>query len=235
MAEKSETKTDAKVVADTAAVEAAVTDAKAAAAAAATAATAAPAGTVDAPVEPVKTNLMAGGKPVVAVPEAPEVTPGPAQPTPEAAAKQPPADEPLIATVGIPRVETSVEKLIKDQVAGDEMNLLRDPREAHNEAARLSMIAATPGATMVINDLGALKGTVETGGIAQARVRLIFEWFDGQGVYHEAGKLLNLPTNEVEKLVGTGKAERVGVTVQVERDLALEKAIADGKALGLTV
>lgn len=38
--------------------------------------------------------------------------------------------------------------------------------------------------------------------------RLLYDWWDGQGIRHEHGKTLDLPLNEAKRLIGEKKAER---------------------------
>lgn len=145
---------------------------------------------------PVEGLEVKGGK-VVAVPAEPEVTPPPAQPKPEQAAKPGSADEEVTANIGHVRVRTTAEKRVQAESGNKEANTLRDAKEAHRDAARLS-VAVQMGTEFQTADIEG----------ENTRVRLLFDWFDGQGVAHERGKELDLPPNEASKLVYEGRAER---------------------------
>lgn len=160
-----------------------------------------------------------GGK-VVAVPPEPEVTPPPAQPTPDEAAKVP-ANQETVANIGQLRVKTAAEHRMEAETVSKEANLLRPAKEAHADAARISIVA-TQGTEFAFGDL---KGIDAEGAGNLARARLLFDWRDGQGVFHERGKELDLPRNEAAKLIEQGLAERVNPP---EADL-VETAVAQAQ------
>lgn len=177
--------------------------------------------------EPVKVEGLevSGGK-VVAVPAEPEVTPPPAQPTPDQAAKAPPAKEEVVANIGHVRVKTSAEKRVEGETATKEDHWLRDAKEAHRDAARLSVVVSV-GTEFQVDDLKSLD---PEGGAKLSRARLLFDWNDGQGVFHERGKELDLPRNEAAKLIEQGLAERANPP---ELD-PIEKAMAEATINVLT-
>lgn len=150
-------------------------------------------------------GLKAGGQTVVAVPQEPEVTPPPAQPTPDRAASVPPRNEKVMADIGQLRVETAAEKRIVDTLGAEEDHWLRPAKEAHADAAKLSVLA-TVGTETSVWDLK--RPLDENEATRLVRVRLLFDWFDGQGVPHPRGKQLDLPQNEAVRLVREGFAER---------------------------
>lgn len=172
--------------------------------------------------EPVKVEGLevSGGK-VVAVPAEPDVTPGPAQPEPEQAAKPASGDEEVVANIGHVRIRTEAEKRVQAETGKQEDHWLRPAKEAHADAARISIVATT-GNEFAFNDL---KGTDAEGAGTLARVRLMFDWRDGQGVFHERAKELDLPRNEAAKLIEQGLAERVNPP-DVE---PIEKAMTDAQ------
>lgn len=162
---------------------------------------------------PVEGLEVKGGKVVAVAPE-PEII-GEAQPTPDKPAEAPPKDEKVVANIGVLRVETTQEKRIEEATGNAEANALRDPKQAHAEAAGLSVIA-TPGTELRTDD-------IRTDDYAPVRSRLLFDWFDGQGVFHPRGKIMDLPRNEAMKLIGDGRAERANPP-----DLPpVEKAVAE--------
>jgi len=156
--------------------------------------------------EPVQVEgLQVSGGRVVAVPTEPEVTPPPAQPEPEQAAKAPTGTEEVVANIGHVRIRTEAEKRVQGETDAKEDHWLRPAKEAHADAARISVVA-TSGNEFAFSDL---KGIDPEGATIMARVRLLFAWHDGQGVFHARGKELDLLRNEAAKLVEQGLAERV--------------------------
>lgn len=177
--------------------------------------------------EPVKVEGLevSGGK-VVAVPAEPEVTPPPAQPEPEQAAKAATGTEEVVANIGHVRIRTAAEKRATEEAGTKEDHWLRPAKEAHADAARVSVVAAA-GNEFAVSDL---KGIDPEGAGNLVRTRLLFDWNDGQGVFHGRGKELDLLRNEAAKLVEQGLAERVNPPA-VE---PIEQAVTDAtiKALG---
>lgn len=155
--------------------------------------------------EPVKVEGLevSGGK-VVAVPPQEEKT-GPAEIEPEQAAKAPTGDEEVVANIGHVRIRTEAEKRVQGETDAKEDHWMRPAKEAHADAARLGIVA-TSGNEFAFADL---KGIDPEGAGLMARVRLLFDWNDGQGVFHARGKELDLLRNEAAKLVEQGLAERV--------------------------
>ena len=152
---------------------------------------------------PVEGLQVSGGR-VVAVPPEPDVTPPPAQPTPDKAAKAAPKGEEVVANIGHVRIKTSREKRVEDETGNKEDHWLRPAKEAHADAARVAIVAPL-GTEFTVSDL---KSTDAEGAQALHRARLLFDWTDGQGVHHERGKELDLFRNEAAKLIEQGLAER---------------------------
>lgn len=125
----------------------------------------------------------------------------PVEMKPEKAAKAPPADEKVMADIGQLRVQTAAEKRIVEETGDKEDHWLRPAKEAHADAAKISVLS-TVGTEMSVGDLdGSNEAEI-------VRVRLLFDWNDGQGVGHPRGKQMDLPKNEAVKLVREGFAER---------------------------
>ena len=113
------------------------------------------------------------------------------------------ANEDTLPTIGGPRVASTQE--IREQQAGEDMEVApypADPVEAHARAAALSQPRG-PAAEFRTSDL--VKG--ETGEELFA-IRLLNDWWDGQGLRHKRGDTIDVPYNEAKRLVGERKAER---------------------------
>lgn len=141
---------------------------------------------------------------VTGVVEKPAPEPNPAPTEPEQAAKAPAGDEEVVANIGHVRVRTTAEKRVTDETDAKEEHHLRPAKEAHAEAARLSVLATVGTETQT----GDVRGTLAEDAAQLVRARLLFDWIDGQGVGHARGKELDLPRNEAVKLIEEGRAER---------------------------
>lgn len=136
--------------------------------------------------------------------EKPAPEPNPAPTEPEKAATAPSADEEVVANIGHVRVRTAAEKRMGEETDTKEDHWLRPAKEAHAEAARLSVLA-TVGTETQTSDV---RGTTAEDAASLVRARLLFDWIDGQGVSHLRGKEMDLPRNEAVKLIEEGRAER---------------------------
>lgn len=141
---------------------------------------------------------------VQGVVEKPAPAPNPAPEEPDQAATAPAGDEEVVANIGHVRVRTTAEKRVIDETDAKEDHWLRPAKEAHAEAARLSVLA-TVGTETQTSDV---RGTNAEDAAQLVRARLLFDWIDGQGVSHARGKELDLVRNEAVKLIEEGRAER---------------------------
>ena len=113
------------------------------------------------------------------------------------------ANEDTLPTLGGPRVASSQE--IREEAAGEEMEPAPypgDAREAHARAAELSKQRG-PAPEFDTSD-------IEKGerGEKLYPIRLLNDWWDGQGLRHKRGEIIEVPYNEAKRLVGEMKAER---------------------------
>jgi hypothetical protein len=126
---------------------------------------------------------------------------GAAAPVSQAAIEQ--ANMDTLPTLGGPRVASSQE--IREEQAGANLEVApypADPVEAHKRAVELSQNPA-PAPEFQTSDIE--KG--ETGEDLYP-IRLLNDWWDGQGIRHKRGDLIEVPYNEAIRLVGDRKAER---------------------------
>lgn len=177
--------------------------------------------TPEAAQEPVAVEGLevSGGK-VVAVPAEPEVTPPPAQMEPEKAASAAPEDQEVMANIGHLRVQTEAEKRVAQETDAKEDHHLRPAKEAHADAARLSVLV-TVGTE---RDTADVRGNGAEDAALLVRTRLLFDWIDGQGVGHARGKEMDLPRNEAVKLIEEGRAERANPPEANPVELAMAEA-----------
>lgn len=113
------------------------------------------------------------------------------------------ANDDTLPTIGGPRVASSQE--IREEQAAEDVGAApypADPKEAHARAAALSKQRG-PAPEFKTSDLE--KG--ETGEDLYP-IRLLNDWWDGQGLRHKRGEVLEVPYNEAKRLVGDRKAER---------------------------
>ena len=136
--------------------------------------------------------------------EKPAPAPNPAPEQPEQAATPAAGTEEVVANIGHVRVRTSAEKRVTDETDAKEDHWLRPAKEAHAEAAKLSVLVTT-GTEL---ETGDVRGTNPEDAVQLVRARLLFDWIDGQGVTHTRGKELDLVRNEAVKLIEEGRAER---------------------------
>lgn len=110
------------------------------------------------------------------------------------------ANEDTLPTLGGPRVASSPE--IREENIADDVGAApypSDPLEAHARAAALSKPRA-PAPEFRTSDMAK--------GDKLYSIRLLNDWWDGQGLRHKRGEVLDVPYNEAKRLVGEKKAER---------------------------
>ncbi len=113
------------------------------------------------------------------------------------------ANQDTLPTLGGPRVASTQE--IREERMGEEMEPAPypgDPRDAHSRAVALSK-ARGPAEEFKTSDLD--KGAT---GEKLYPIRLLNDWWDGQGLRHARGEVVEVPYNEAKRLVGERKAER---------------------------
>lgn len=113
------------------------------------------------------------------------------------------ANSDTLPTLGGPRVASTAE--IREELIAEEMEAApypADPKEAHARAAALSRPRA-PAPEFRTSDL--VKGEK---GEDLFPIRLLNDWWDGQGLRHKRGEIVELPYNEAKRLVGEKKGER---------------------------
>lgn len=108
-----------------------------------------------------------------------------------------------LPTLGGPRVASAQE--VREEQAGETMEPAPypgDPVEAHDMAARLSQ---QTGYVPEFDTSDIQKGEK---GEDLYPIRLLNDWWDGQGIRHKRGETIEVPYNEALRLVGERKAER---------------------------
>lgn len=104
-----------------------------------------------------------------------------------------------VAGTGVMRVETSQE--IRQREAGVAADPVpTDPKEAHNMAAENAK-ASQEAPEFNTADIEAAKEQTFP-------IRLLFDWWDGQGNRHERNSIVNVAVNDAVKLIQERKAER---------------------------
>lgn len=122
------------------------------------------------------------------------------------------ANKDSLPTLGGPRVASSQE--IREEKAADQTGAApypANPREAHARAATLSQ-SRGPAPEFRTSDIE--KGEK---GEDLYKIRLLNDWWDGQGLRHKRGELIEVPYNEAKRLVGERKAERADAFFGEER------------------
>lgn len=114
----------------------------------------------------------------------------------------------LVPDMGGIRVETAAEVEANKRSEGQPVAPAPgDPKEAHALAVELSQIqpVAQP------QDLPSA-GSVAAADKAEEvyPIRLLYDWWDGQGVRHLRDEVVDMPLNEAQKLMDEGKGEYVG-------------------------
>lgn len=158
--------------------------------------------------------------------------PKPTEAPQPSAPKAPPADLDTTPEIGHERALTSAELAEREASSNEQAAPIREPKEAHKDAAVRSMVGFT-GQEFNARDLRA-PGMYENTAEELTSVRLLFDWRDGQGVLHELGKELDLPWNEAKRLVNEGRAERVNPPeVELAEDWIAQARLAKDAARGV--
>ncbi|AYD02200.1 hypothetical protein [Neorhizobium sp. NCHU2750] len=119
-----------------------------------------------------------------------------------------PGEARLVPDMGGMRVETAAEVEATKKAEGQPVAPAPgDPKEAHALAVELSQVqpVAEP------QDLPTA-GSVNAADVAEDvyPVRLLYDWWDGQGVRHPRDEVVEMPLNEMQKLIDEGKGEYAG-------------------------
>ena len=113
------------------------------------------------------------------------------------------ANESIPATGGV-RVRTS-EELREEQTENiPAAPYPADPKQSHAVASGRAEREETALAEFKTSDLTKINDETEK----TVPARLLYDWWDAQGVRHVRGTVLDLPINEAKLLIGQRKAER---------------------------
>lgn len=123
------------------------------------------------------------------------------------------SDAQVVPNIGVPRAETS-EEIRQREDAGDVSKAApypADPKEAH----KIAVEASERQADAPEFDTSDIQGHTVEGKKATKKdkkgtvvIRLLYDWWDGQGVRHPLNTEVEVPLNEARKLVDERKAER---------------------------
>lgn len=114
----------------------------------------------------------------------------------------------IIPNIGQPRAETSEEiREDQDQPSGVAKFPSDDPKAAHEKAVRRTRRIDT-AREFKTDDLTGTTVNGEEGGRTSVIVRLLYDWWDGEGNRHPLNSEIELPLNEARRLVDERKAER---------------------------
>lgn len=119
-----------------------------------------------------------------------------------------PGEARLVPDMGGIRVETAAEveatKRAENQPVAPAPG---DPKEAHALAVELSQVQRVTQP----QDLPAA-GSVQSAELADEvyPIRLLYDWWDGQGLRHPRDEIVEIPLNEAQKLMAEGKGEYAG-------------------------
>ncbi|NTF35559.1 hypothetical protein [Agrobacterium rubi] len=134
-----------------------------------------------------------------------EQTPAPAPaPTPA------PGEAREVPAIGGVRVETAEEvQETKENAGQPSYPYGGDPKEGHALAAENAQ--RFEQASRQVPDLP-VAGTVSAAQTAEELypIRLLYDWWDGQGVRHPRDEVVDMPLNEANKLMSEGKGEYAG-------------------------
>lgn len=122
------------------------------------------------------------------------------------------ADAKIIPNIGQPRAQSS-EEIRQDQEDGAGMGTVTkvapypgDPQAAHVRAIALSERQRDSGEFNTEDLTGHfVDGDGKTDTVV---IRLLYDWWDGQGVRHPLNSMVEVPINEARNLVDQRKAER---------------------------
>jgi hypothetical protein len=121
------------------------------------------------------------------------------------------ADSKIIPNIGVPRAQSSEEMRqdAEDQRGGDVAKAAPYPGNPH-EAQVKAILASERQRYSGEFDTTDLTGT-SVGGTGESDtvvVRLLYDWWDGQGVRHPLNSKVEMPMNDARNLVDQRKAER---------------------------
>ncbi|HEX5935679.1 MAG TPA: hypothetical protein VFY63_16090 [Pseudorhizobium sp.] len=128
---------------------------------------------------------------------------------PEPAPQPAPGEARIVPEIGVARVETAEE--VQQTKEGENQPVAPyegDPKEAHAlAAAQAERAAASPAMTTFgLPNPGAVPAEGQKEELYS--VRLLYDWWDGQGIRHPRDEVVDLPLNEAKKLLAEGKGER---------------------------
>jgi hypothetical protein len=123
-----------------------------------------------------------------------------------------PGEARLEPEIGVARVETAEE--VQRTKEGQNQPVAPypgDPRASHDLAVAQAQRAE---ATMTVSRALDLPAAGSLAAVEKAEevypIRLLYDWWDGQGVRHPRDEVVDMPLNEAEKLMGEGKGEYAG-------------------------
>ncbi len=119
------------------------------------------------------------------------------------------ANEDTLPTLGGPRVASSQE--IREEAAGEEMEPAPFPGDRRRKGRRAAELSRKRGPAPEFNTSDIEKGEK---GEKLYPIRLLNDWWDGQGLRHKRGEVIEVPYNEAKRLVGEMKAERADAFFQ---------------------
>lgn len=126
----------------------------------------------------------------------------------EAAPVPAPGEARIVPDMGGVRVETAAEVQASKEAENQPVAPYPgDPRESHTLAVEQSQ-------RPIVNERPDLPQAGSLAATEQAEevypIRLLYDWWDGQGVRHPRDEVVDMPLNEAQKLMDEGKGEYAG-------------------------
>lgn len=121
-----------------------------------------------------------------------------------------PGEARIVPDIGVARVETAEEvRQTKEGEKAPAAPYDGDPKEAHALAVEQSQrVAQAPAKPDNLPSVGMPPAEGEEEELYP--IRLLYDWWDGQGIRHPRDSTIDVPLNEMEKLMAEGKAEYAG-------------------------
>lgn len=116
----------------------------------------------------------------------------------------------IVPNIGVPRAQTSEEMRVDAEESGGVSQAAPypgDPKTAHAKAVAQSERQQDPAEFRTDDLTGQTVGGKEKGADT-VKVRLLYDWWDGQGVRHPLNSIVEMPLNDARNLVDQRKAER---------------------------
>jgi hypothetical protein len=135
-----------------------------------------------------------------------------------------PGEAEVVANLGVLRVETAEEVQQNKENSGQPVAPYDgDPREAHErvvmQANRAALSTSNAFDALNLPAVGMPPALDDKGRAAPEElypVRLLFDWWDGQGLRHPKDDIVEIPLNEAKKLMDEGKGEYAGKMTPVK-------------------